>query len=189
VKHPELYEDDEEEEVEEEVDGVAVPTPSRFDPEEFEEREDEDESLSDVDITYPLVPEDPDKGDLVFAWAHITWEESEGELIYHIVEPELNSNTEKILEKIKDILERSFDVDFTGLETEEAEEYLEEKIDKIVDKYNISLSDKQRQIIRYYAKRDFAGLGKLQPLMNDTEVEDISCDGNNIPVYAYHRNP
>jgi flagellar protein FlaI len=25
--------------------------------------------------------------------------------------------------------------------------------------------------------------------MNDTEVEDISCDGTNIPVYAYHRNP
>ncbi len=190
VKHPELYEDDEEEEIEEKVDGVAVPTPSRFDPEEFQEREDEDdESLSDVDITYPLVPEDPDEGETVFAWAHITWDDDEGELIYHVIEPELTQETEKILEKIKDILERSFDVDFTGLETEEAEEYLEKKIDKIVDKYNIALTDKQRQVIRYYAKRDFAGLGKLQPLMNDTEVEDISCDGNNIPVYAYHRNP
>jgi flagellar protein FlaI len=25
--------------------------------------------------------------------------------------------------------------------------------------------------------------------MNDTEIEDISCDGVDIPVYAYHRNP
>jgi len=155
----------------------------------FEQEDEEDKSLSDVDITYPLVPEDPDEGEIVFAWAHITWNDEQGELIYHIIEPELNAETENILQKIKDILERSFDVDFTGLETEEAEEYLEGKIDKIVDKYNISLTDQQRQIIRYYAKRDFAGLGKLQPLMNDTEVEDISCDGNDIPVYAYHRNP
>jgi Type IV secretory pathway, VirB11 components, and related ATPases involved in archaeal flagella biosynthesis len=25
--------------------------------------------------------------------------------------------------------------------------------------------------------------------MNDTEIEDISCDGTGIPVYVYHRNP
>nr|EGQ40152.1 MAG: type IV secretory pathway, VirB11 component and related ATPase involved in archaeal flagella biosynthesis [Candidatus Nanosalinarum sp. J07AB56] len=51
------------------------------------------------------------------------------------------------------------------------------------------MTPEQREKIRYYAKRDFAGLGKLQPLMNDTEIEDISCDGTGIPVYAYHRNP
>lgn len=189
VRHPELYEDEEEEEVVEEVDGIEVPTPGRFKPEAIEQEAEDDESLADVNITYPLVPEDPEEGELVYAWAHITWDEEMGELVYKIIEPELDPNTENILQKIKDILERSFDIDFTDLETEEAEEYLEEKIDKIVDKYNISLNDRQRKVIRYYAKRDFAGLGKLQPLMNDTEVEDISCDGTEIPVYAYHRNP
>ena len=190
VKHPEMYEDDEEEEEEiEEVDGVEVPAPGKFRPEAIEQEDEGDRSLSDVEVTYPLVPEDPDEGELVYAWAHITWDENMGELVYKVIEPELDPNTEKILNKIKDILERSFDIDFTDLETQEAEDYLEGKIDKIVDKYNISLDDRQRKVIRYYAKRDFAGLGKLQPLMNDTEVEDISCDGTNIPVYAYHRNP
>jgi len=95
VKHPELYEDDEEEELQEEVDGIEVPTPGRFDPEEFEQEDEEDKSLSDVDITYPLVPEDPDEGEIVFAWAHITWNDEQGELIYHIIEPELKCRNRK----------------------------------------------------------------------------------------------
>ncbi len=191
VKHPELYEDnEEEEEVVRDNGGIEVPTPGKFEPEMVEQNENQgNQSLSDVDISYPLVPENPEKGDVVYAWAHITWDEEQGELVYRVVEPDLTPDTERILEKIHDILERSFDIDFTDLETEEAEKYLEEKIDTIVDKYNISLSNKQREVIRYYSKRDFAGLGRLQPLMNDTEIEDISCDGTDIPVYAYHRNP
>jgi flagellar protein FlaI len=38
-------------------------------------------------------------------------------------------------------------------------------------------------------ERDFLGLGKIEPLMRDSEIEDISCDGVNIPIYVYHRNP
>jgi len=187
VKHPELYEE-EDEEVEKKPEGVKVPAPGKFDSSELEEQ-DEDDGLTGTDIVYPLVPQDPDEGELVYAWAYITWSEKEGELIYRVIEPELEPETEKALGRIRMILERSFDVNFTDLETEEAEEYLEEKINHITDKYNITLETDQRQVIRYYAKRDFAGLGKLQPLMNDKEIEDISCDGASIPVYAYHRNP
>ncbi|MFT4867991.1 MAG: flagellar protein FlaI [Candidatus Nanohaloarchaea archaeon] len=189
VKYPELYEDEEEEEIEENPDGVEVPSPGKFSPNMVKEDEENDQSLADTDIVYPLVPADPDEGELVYAWAHIKWSDRQGELVYKVIEPELNPSTERALDKIKMILERSFDVNFTDLETEEAEEYLQEKIDHITDKYNISLTDEQRKVIRYYAKRDFAGLGRLQPLMNDKEVEDISCDGAGIPVYAYHRNP
>lgn len=190
AQHPELYErEQQEEEKQKKVhNGVEVPAPGKFE-EDIIEEEDEGENLSDVDITYPLVPADPDRGETVYAWAHITWNDEEGELIYNVIEPDMNPQTERILERIQEIMERSFDLDFTDLETEEAEQYLREKMDKIIDKYNISLSDKQREVVRYYAKRNFAGLGKLQPLMNDTEVEDISCDGARIPVYAYHRNP
>lgn len=190
AKHPELYE--EEEEIEETNDeGVELPAPGSFQPGMVSEEgeDEEDGNLTDVDVSYPPVPKDPEPGDIVYAWAHITYSEEEGELVYRVIEPDLNPETERILEKIKQILERSFDVNFTELEAEEADDYLAEKIDLIVDKYNISLSDRQRDVIRYYTYRDFAGLGKLQPLMNDKEVEDISCDGTDIPVYVYHRNP
>jgi len=186
VRHPEWYEEEEESQGNQR--GVSLPSPGKFSPEMVEKGE-EKEDLTDVEVTYPLVPEDPDEGEMVYAWAYIVWDDDRGELVYHVIEPEMDKNTEHILQKISDIMERSFDITFTDLESEEAEEYLEKKIDMIVDKYDISLTNKQREVIRYYTKRDFAGLGKLQPLMNDTEVEDISCDGAGIPVYAYHRNP
>jgi flagellar protein FlaI len=188
AKHPEWYEDDEDESEEKVGEGIEVPVPGQFRQEYVEETED-DQDLTDVDVTYPLVPQDPDDGEMVYAWAHISWSEEKGELIYNIIEPELTPEIEGKIDRIQDIMERSFDIDFNQLEGGDADDYLTEKIDMIVDKYDISLDDRQREIVRYYTRRDFAGLGKLQPLMNDTEVEDISCDGVDIPVYAYHRNP
>ncbi|WEL19835.1 type II/IV secretion system ATPase subunit [Candidatus Nanohalococcus occultus] len=189
AKHPEWFEKEEEEEETVSSEGIRLPTPGEYAPEEINEQADESGNLTETDVTYPLIPEDPDEGETVYAWAHITWDEAHGELTYKVIEPELDHQTEKILEEIKSILERSFDINFSDIEQNEAEDYLSEKIDMVVDKYNISLSGKQREIIRYYAYRNLAGLGKLQPILNDKEVEDISCDGTDIPVYVYHRNP
>ena len=186
-KHPEMFED-EEEENEDLGPGIQLPTPGEFTDDVVDEVNDE-EDLTDVDMAYPLVPEDPDDGEMVYAWAHIKWNDEDGELVYKIIEPELDEKTEKAYNRIVEIMERSFDINFEELEADQAKEYLEDKIDMIVDKYNINVPENKREVIRYYTKRDFAGLGKLQPLMNDTEVEDISLDGLNIPIYAYHRNP
>ncbi len=189
AKHPEWYEEEEEEKTKRlKGDGVSIPSPGEFRAEDVENFSD-DEKLTDVDVRYPLIPADPEEGEMVYAWAHIKWDEDKGELIYEIIEPELTPRTEAVLEKIQDIMERSFDITLSDLDSGDADDYLSEKIDMIVDKYDISLSDDQREIVRYYTKRDFAGLGKLEPLMRDTEVEDISCDGIDIPVFAYHRNP
>ena len=192
AKHPEAYEKENEDVVEEDQQGVNLPTPGEYIPGNAQD-EDVEESmggdLTEVDVTYPLVPAEPDEGEMVYAWAHIQWDENAGELVYKVVEPELPDETEVILEEIRNILERTFDIDFSEIEHGEAEEYLSDKIDMIVDKYNISLTEQQREVIRYYTYRDLAGLGKLQPIMNDKEVEDISCDGTDIPIYVYHRNP
>ena len=189
AKHPEWFEEEEEEESNMLTgEGVNIPSPGEFRAEDVENFSD-DEKLTDVDVRYPLIPADPEEGEMVYAWAHIKWDEDKGELIYEIIEPELTPRTEAVLEKIQDIMERSFDITLSDLDSGDADDYLSEKIDMIVDKYDISLSDDQREIVRYYTKRDFAGLGKLEPLMRDTEVEDISCDGIDIPVFAYHRNP
>ena len=36
---------------------------------------------------------------------------------------------------------------------------------------------------------DLIGLEKIEPLMQDKFIEDISCDGVNIPIFVYHRLP
>ncbi|MFB6245032.1 MAG: type II/IV secretion system ATPase subunit [Candidatus Nanohaloarchaea archaeon] len=190
AKHPDAFEDDEEEEEIHNDEGVKLPAPGEYRPEEIEEQEEQEESeITETDVTYPLIPQEPAPGETVYAWAHITYSQEDGELHYRVIEPELDESTARILDEIKGILERTFDVNLNEIDQSEAEDYLSDKIDMVVDKYDISIDEEQREIIRYYSYRNLAGLGKLQPLLNDKEVEDISCDGKDIPVYVYHRNP
>ncbi|HID73824.1 MAG TPA: hypothetical protein EYP43_02100, partial [Thermoplasmata archaeon] len=39
----------------------------------------------------------------------------------------------------------------------------------------------------YYVRRDLIGYGRIDPLMLDPNIEDVSCDGPEIPVFIYHR--
>ena len=38
----------------------------------------------------------------------------------------------------------------------------------------------------YVLKRDFIGYERIDPIKHDINVEDISCDGYNSPVFVYH---
>jgi flagellar protein FlaI len=67
--------------------------------------------------------------------------------------------------------------------------FFAEEAKKIVDKYRISLGwlpDVSWYKILYHAERDLVGFGKIDPLMRDPNIEDISCDGVNKPVYVWH---
>lgn len=55
---------------------------------------------------------------------------------------------------------------------------LEEEID--------ILTDYQLEKILYYLKRDSLGYRQIDPIKNDINIEDISCDGYNSPVFVYH---
>jgi flagellar protein FlaI len=39
----------------------------------------------------------------------------------------------------------------------------------------------------YYIYRNFVGLNEIEPLMQDPNIEDVSCDGVGIPIYVIHR--
>ena len=41
--------------------------------------------------------------------------------------------------------------------------------------------------IFYFVKRDTVGYGIIDPLMHDSNIEDISCDGSGVPVFISHR--
>lgn len=64
-------------------------------------------------------------------------------------------------------------------------------IDKVVnDSSNESLKltkERLMDIVFYYAYRNIAGNGILQPLLWDNEVEDISCHGINVPIFIWHK--
>jgi flagellar protein FlaI len=42
--------------------------------------------------------------------------------------------------------------------------------------------------LQYYIERDMMGFGPLNIVFVDDRIEDISCNGVNVPVYVYHRD-
>ena len=106
--------------------------------------------------------------------------------LYYAVEPYLNEIERfflaEISEKLRNILL------FTDIESERKskEEILKEKISEVVERHHIKIGEKSLGKIRYYIIRDFIHFGKIDVLMRDRFVEDISCNGYDIPVYIYH---
>lgn len=182
--------EEEEEKKKKEKEGLEFPKRKIASTKEFEEElEEERGERRSIRRKYPLIPKKPKEGETVFAWAYIYYDEENEELFYRVIEPNLTKKTKEALDKVEDLLKSSVDVDFGELKKEKASDYLTNKVNDIIGSYDFGLNGREKQIIQYYAYRDFIGLGKIEPLMNDTEIEDISCDGANIPIYAYHRDP
>ncbi|MEA3342617.1 MAG: type II/IV secretion system ATPase subunit [archaeon] len=142
-----------------------------------------------VDVDYPLTHMLSAGDEPIYAWARIAWNPELNSLEYTVVEPEITEIEKKSISRIKNAIEEKINVHFESVHQTAAESYLEHLIDQIIRQYEMRLTPEQRQKYDYYLLRSFVELDQLQPLMNDPNIEDISCDGVNIPVFVYHRNP
>jgi len=109
-------------------------------------------------------------------------------LRYKIIEPTLLEEETNALREIKSILMEEIDVNLKQIETrDKAKEYLRQKIIEVIKNYRLKIAQEAIDKLTYYIMRDFVCYGKIDPLMNDRFVEDISADGVKIPVYVWHR--
>lgn len=107
---------------------------------------------------------------------------------YLVIDPTSSESEEAAAAKIKEILYETIDANMKDLGSkDDVTEFLENSIRQIVKLYKIKLDSDAMGKVQYYLVRDLVGFGKIDPLMYDNMVEDISCDGPNIPVYIWHR--
>jgi len=104
---------------------------------------------------------------------------------YEVLEPLLTRGEEELLKEIKTILYEIIDVNFEDIKN--PHEFLREKVLKILKDFSINIKKEVFDKIMYYIYRDFIGYDKLDVLLKDQMIEDISVDGPNIPVYVYHK--
>ncbi len=112
-----------------------------------------------------------------------------GEYKYILDELQLDPLERGVYNRILEIL--LAEIESPKEEIADPRKFFAEEAKKIVDKYRISLGwlpDVSWYKILYHAERDLVGFGKIDPLMRDPNIEDISCDGVNKPVYIWHRN-
>ncbi|MDD1694230.1 MAG: type II/IV secretion system ATPase subunit [Methanoregula sp.] len=105
---------------------------------------------------------------------------------YLLYEPTLSDFEYELLERLHEDLR-----DVLILTSEEIRKdrkrLLLEKMYVLIEDYGLTLELSTRFKIQYYLIRNYIGWSRLDPLMKDPQLEDISCDGNRIPLFLYHR--
>jgi flagellar protein FlaI len=122
--------------------------------------------------------------DAPFAFISINFDPEAQEHLYYVVEPELTSLEQQLLDRlhedIRDPLLYRDDID------DNPEKALREELRERLEEYGVAIEEETFYRLFYYLYRSFQGYGKLDPLMYDPHIEDISCDGPNLPVFVYH---
>ena len=123
-----------------------------------------------------------------YVYAAIVKDPKTQKITYEIIEPTLQKNEKQQLKEIKTCLRIEVDVNLKEIETrEKAKNYLREKTKETIKAHRIKIPKESIDKLVYYIIRDFIGYGKIDPLMKDHLIEDISADGVNIPIYVWHR--
>jgi flagellar protein FlaI len=111
------------------------------------------------------------------------------EIAYYIDEVRPNPMEREAYLKISDIIARELNPAEIGKEEDVRKELLEE-----AKRLGLKYSNAFKEVtpegwdkINYYLERDLLGFGSLNTLMDDYRIEDISCDGVNVPIFVWHR--
>ena len=119
-----------------------------------------------------------------YAYVVITYDEAESEHRYHAVEPALDSFERELLDRVvDDIRDLLLYREGTG---ETDEETLRTELQSLLEGYGVNIGMDTFHALLYYLYRDFRGYGKVDPLLNDRHIEDVSCDGYDLPIFVYH---
>jgi flagellar protein FlaI len=136
------------------------------------------EGYTQVD-NYPLNPP--------FSYAWVFQDDSDGGYLYTIDELPLSKDERDDFKRLKGILEYE-------LKAPRAEESLVDSFHRqlpaIFEEHAKAFAGTTKIGLRkvlYYLEKDLIGYGKIDGLIRDAQIEDISCLGVNKPIYIYHR--
>jgi flagellar protein FlaI len=92
------------------------------------------------------------------------------------------------LEKIVTHLEDTINTTMSEIGTvDDAVDFLRSNMEEADSLYKLKLSDHIKEKILYYLVRDHLYFGKMDVMMRDSLIEDISCNGPGVPLYIWHR--
>jgi len=123
-----------------------------------------------------------------YGFVGIEINEDSGILKYHTVEPTLSEDEYELLTRIKSLIIDQMDVSLDVLkDPEQMDAYLRTQVQLIFKKFERKIPKESEDKFVYYLNRDFLGYGKIDLLMRDENIEDISCNGVKTPIYVWHR--
>jgi flagellar protein FlaI len=121
-----------------------------------------------------------------FSYVRVTYNNTASDYLLTLIEPVLDEFEEETLNMLKRTLEKTLDYEWDKLDVMDKKTYLERSVDSFIKTRGITLEPISEDKIKYFITRDFVGYGPIDGLMNDTHIEDISCDGVGIPLFVFH---
>ena len=120
-----------------------------------------------------------------YAYTAVVYDPAESERRYHVGEPVLTEFEQYVREDLTRITRQELMHRDIGV-GEERSEVFEAEIERIIDQHAAAVPPSPLLRIVDYLARDFVRFGKIDPLMRDPALEDISCDGAEVPLFVYH---
>ena len=135
------------------------------------------EDFEELD-TYPVYPP--------FSYVRVLFDKRDYSRFYYVVEPKATKQEQEDLDTIKEVLQRALNINRETLD-ESQEDFLKQAVDDILDSYRLKSRKSNRAKIHYFIERDLIGYGKIDTMMRDPNIEDVSCDGPGVEIFVYHR--
>jgi len=122
-----------------------------------------------------------------YSFVVILFNPEKNSYLYYVAEPKLSDFEDLLLREIKDRLKDILLFEDVKNDADK-EKILTDKVKRVIKDYSIDITPLTLEKILYYTRRDFIKFGKIDPIMHDNRIEDISANGYDIPIYLYHKN-
>jgi len=122
------------------------------------------------------------------AFAVISTNHTTRQTRYEAVEPTLTDEDKKALKLVRDHFTATIDTTLTevgGLDA--ALNSLKKGLEEAVSLHKLNLEEFRKEKLMYYLARDYLDYDKIDIMMKDPYIEDISCNGPKVPLYIWHR--
>jgi len=136
-------------------------------------------SLREVVITYSIDPP--------YQYVHIEYVRDEGTLVYSVVEPQLSPDELSALTIIENAFEKLVSTNVELIDAEQREKYLHDRFYSLIHIFGLKLDENQKKRMYFHLRKQYLGFGRIDTLMKDKYIEDISCNGSNMNLYVQHR--
>jgi flagellar protein FlaI len=107
---------------------------------------------------------------------------------YFVEEIKLNGSEQKAYARLVDVLSKELSPPSEA--SVDATTHVLGEVRRLSKKYGSflgGLSPQSVSRVEYMVRRDLIGYGSIDPVIRDVNIEDISCDGLNKPIYVWHR--
>jgi len=123
-----------------------------------------------------------------YSYGRISYNEIRKEHLYEAIEPQLSSHERELVDHMKATLTQIMGPEVSSMSMSDKRAYLRGEVETYLKSREISIGPLSVERLIYYIQRDFVGYGPVDALIQDPEIEDISCDGVGIPIYVWHRD-